>query len=130
MEGQNVFNYNFRRYPTHNYRHFKMSEEGYKMVRFAKTPKMSTYLVAFVISDFSSLSIVDNENKMTTSIWTPAEARDTAQYSNIITPKLLRSLEDFTNINYTESGMNKVDLVAIPDFAAGAMENWGLLTYR
>lgn len=96
------------------------------MVRFAKTPKMSTYLVAFVISDFPGLSSID----MSISIWARSDVRDAAKYAHTITPKLLKSLEDFTNIKYNESGLNKIDFVAIPDFAAGAMENWGLLTYR
>ena len=89
---------------------------------FEESPLMSSYLVAFVISDFKSLS--ENKNF---SIWTRPNAIETAKHSLTAATKLLKILEDITGIDYS---LPKMDLVAVPDFKAGAMENWGLVTFR
>lgn len=83
---------------------------------------MSTYLVAFVVSDFSHISSSDRF-----SVWTRSEAISQAKYSLEIGPKILSYFEQYFNISFP---LKKVDMVALPDFAAGAMENWGLITYR
>ncbi|XP_067008196.2 aminopeptidase N [Anabrus simplex] len=95
---------------------------------FQETPKMSTYLVAFVVSDFESLNVTDNGISFHT--WARSNAIETGKYSIEVTPGILNSLQNYTNILYNYSGLQKVDQVALPDFSAGAMENWGLVTYR
>lgn len=82
---------------------------------------MSTYLVAFVISDFVHLS--DGNF----SIWARQEALTQTHYALEIGPKILKYYEDFFDIKYP---LPKMDMIALPDFSAGAMENWGLITYR
>ena len=84
---------------------------------------MSSYLVAFVVSDFRFLTNADKN----VSVWTRPNAIENAQFSLVAATKLLKLLEEFTGIPYT---LPKMDLVAIPDFKAGAMENWGLVTFR
>lgn len=87
---------------------------------------MSTYLLAFVVTPFVAM---ENE-EYNYRVFARREAYETLNYSFIIGPDLLKSLESFTNFPYLDSGIGKLDQVAIPDFSAGAMENWGLVTYR
>ncbi|XP_011497942.1 PREDICTED: aminopeptidase N-like [Ceratosolen solmsi marchali] len=94
-----------------------------KTTSFFTTPPMSTYLLAFVVSDFTSIS---NKN-LNFSIYSRPNA---IQYGNMalnVSEKILKALEDFTGIPFH---INKMEQAAIPDFAAGAMENWGLVLYR
>lgn len=53
-----------------------------------------------------------------------------ALYAATIGPKSLKQMELYTGIPFSSMGLDKLDLIAIPDFAAGAMENWGLITFR
>ncbi|XP_011050630.1 PREDICTED: aminopeptidase N-like [Acromyrmex echinatior] len=95
---------------------------------FEKTPPMSTYLVAFVVSDFTSL-----QNNKNFRVWAkPTVEKDAKEFALKYGLETLQVLKNFTNIDYygKEQGMSKLDQIAIPDFAAGAMENWGLVTYR
>lgn len=87
---------------------------------------MSSYLNAYVISKFDYL-----ENSAYKSrVFSRTEALDDAFYTLFITPHLLESLENLTNIPFLSTGIGKLDQIAVPDFSAGAMENWGLITYR
>nr|CAD7409546.1 unnamed protein product [Timema cristinae] len=91
---------------------------------FQETPMpMSTYLVAFVVSDFVNLTSDDGKY----STWQRCDAVEQAQYSIDVSPSVMAALENFTELDYF---LPKLDQVAIPDFSAGAMENWGLVTYR
>ncbi|KAF5299269.1 hypothetical protein FQA39_LY02442 [Lamprigera yunnana] len=88
---------------------------------YQESVPMSTYLVAFVVSDFVGLK---NGNF---SVWVRKGAEHQAKYSLEIGPKILKYFEDFFKIKFP---LPKLDMIALPDFAAGAMENWGLVTYR
>lgn len=61
------------------------------------------------------------------SVWTRPGLAHTAEYALKIAGKILRYYEDFFGIEYP---LPKMDMIALPDFNAGAMENWGLITYR
>lgn len=87
---------------------------------------MSTYLLAFVIAPF----VYIESSKHNYRVFARREAYNTLTYSFSVGPPLLESLENFTDIPYLSTGIGKLDQVAIPDFSAGAMENWGLVTYR
>jgi len=82
---------------------------------------MSTYLVAFVVSEFS------HKDNGTFSVWTRRDAIQQADYALQVGPAILKYFEQYFQIPFP---LPKIDMVALPDFAAGAMENWGLITYR
>ncbi|XP_037920105.1 membrane alanyl aminopeptidase isoform X2 [Hermetia illucens] len=91
---------------------------------FKETPIMSTYLLAFIVSDFRARG--DKDFIVTAR----PEAYNQTEYAYNVGPPLLKNLETFTNYPYSTHGLGKMHLAGIPDFSAGAMENWGLLTYR
>lgn len=93
----------------------------YVWSHFQESLPMSTYLVAFVVSDFAKKS--DGNF----SVWARRDAIDTADYALEVGPKILRYFENFYKIKYP---LPKIDMIALPDFSAGAMENWGLMTFR
>ncbi|XP_018335613.1 aminopeptidase Ey [Agrilus planipennis] len=93
---------------------------------YQTTPIMSTYLVAFIVSDYASIYDPVDKN----GVWSRKEAIGTGDYGFQIAPKLVAAYENYTGIEYLSTGIGKLDQVAIPDFGAGAMENWGLITYR
>lgn len=82
---------------------------------------MSTYLVAFVVSDYKSLK--DGNF----AVWARADAIHSAKYALSFGVRVLSFLEKFFSLSYP---LPKVDMVALPDFSSGAMENFGLITYR
>uniref|UniRef100_A0A8C5BHS8 Aminopeptidase n=1 Tax=Gadus morhua TaxID=8049 RepID=A0A8C5BHS8_GADMO len=93
---------------------------------FDTSVRMSTYLVAFIVSDFLSVSKT-TQHGVKISVYASPEKIDQTSFALDAAVKLLDFYDDFFDIPYP---LPKQDLVAIPDFQAGAMENWGLTTYR
>lgn len=91
---------------------------------------MSTYLIAFVVSDFTCTDGADIESGIQHSVCSRNEAAATRALANEYGPNLTWALEDFTGIKYNSHKIPKIHQFAIPDFSAGAMENWGIITYR
>ncbi len=101
--------------------------EGAKLrIEFAPTMKMSTYLVAFVIGKLETTETVDVDGVPLRVVCTPGK-RHLGQFALEVGAFALRFFTDYFDIAYPG---DKVDLVAIPDFAAGAMENLGCITFR
>lgn len=97
-----------------------------KAVKFNRSPKMSTYLLAFVIGELKS--IATDKFRLPIKVWmTPDQKDDDGTFSLEVAAKTLAFYEKAFQAPYP---LPKMDMVAIPDFAAGAMENWGLVTYR
>lgn len=100
--------------------------EGRRLVRFAPTMVMSTYLVAFVVGPFEATDPVDIDGTPVRIIYPPGKA-DLAPFAEEVAAFSLRYFTDYFGIAYPG---DKLDLIAIPDFAFGAMENLGLVTFR
>lgn len=97
-----------------------------KAVKFNRSPRMSTYLLAFIIAELKSIS-TDNF-RLPIKVWmTPEQNEDDGKFALDVAAKTLAFYEKAFQAPYP---LPKMDMVAIPDFAAGAMENWGLVTYR
>jgi puromycin-sensitive aminopeptidase len=95
-------------------------------IRFAQTMKMSTYLVAFIVGKLQTTETIDVDGVPLRVVFTPGK-RPLADFGLAVGAFALRFFTEYFNIPYPG---DKVDLVAIPDFAAGAMENLGCITFR
>ncbi|MEO6989370.1 MAG: M1 family metallopeptidase [Aquihabitans sp.] len=100
--------------------------DGHRRVRFATTMSMSTYLVAFVVGPLEATDPVDVDGVPLRVIAPPGQAHLTP-FALDIGAFSLRFLADWYGIAYAG---DKLDLVAIPDFSFGAMENMGCVTFR
>ena len=94
---------------------------------FAKTPKMSTYLLAFAIGKFN---VVEGKTKNGITVRTFAPLNQDPKLLKLPNDIAIKSLDYYEDLFKTPYPLKKLDQVAIPDFEAGAMENWGLVTYR
>jgi puromycin-sensitive aminopeptidase len=101
-------------------------EGGLKIVRFADTIKMPTYLVAFVVGELEHTEPTP-VGPTPVSIWCVPGKRRLAAFGQEIAVASLKYFEDYYGLPYPG---DKLDLLAIPDFAAGAMENLGAITFR
>ncbi|KAF7266417.1 hypothetical protein GWI33_020248 [Rhynchophorus ferrugineus] len=103
-----------------------MNETGWVWDHFEPSPPMSTYLVAFTISDFESLS-ANSSTGTVFKVWAPKDDLPKAQYALEAAQEILPYFENYFGIKYP---LPKLDLVAIPSFGMDAMENWGLIQFR
>ncbi|XP_064191655.1 aminopeptidase N-like [Anguilla rostrata] len=105
--------------------------EGTKVTvtKFEPTKRMSTYLLAFIVCDFAYVSAPEDRDNVLIRIWARRKAIEKGQgeYAHNVTGRILKFYESYFNVTYP---LSKSDQVALPDFNAGAMENWGLVTYR
>ncbi len=99
---------------------------GLKRVQFRETPRMSTYLVAFVVGDLESVETRIPSGTLV-RVWTTPGRREQGRFALETAARLLAYYNDYFGIPFP---LEKLDHLAIPDFAAGAMENWGAITYR
>ncbi|XP_078539355.1 aminopeptidase N-like [Lissotriton helveticus] len=94
---------------------------------FGKTPKVSTYLLAFIVCDFDKIEKMNNNVQI--RIWARKKAiqENQGEYALNVTGPILTLVQEYYRAPYP---LPKSEQVAIPDFSAGAMENWGLIAYR
>jgi hypothetical protein len=115
-------------------------------VRFATSVRMSTYLVAFIVCDFENVTTATARG-LPVSLWAPQGRAEASRFALDVAARVVDAYESFFGVLFP---LPKIDLVAIPDFgglrarrarahmvnaqparaAAGALENWGLITFR
>ncbi|MDR0957375.1 MAG: M1 family metallopeptidase [Candidatus Nomurabacteria bacterium] len=101
--------------------------EPYQSVKFQPTPKMSTYLLALVIGDLHKKTAKTKGGVEVNVYATPAQPADSLDFALDVATRTIDYYDEYFGVKYP---LLKSDHVAIPDFSAGAMENWGLVTYR
>jgi puromycin-sensitive aminopeptidase len=104
----------------------RVTADGRSVIRFADTMTMSSYLVAFVVGRLETTATVDVDGIPLRVVHVPGKSHLTALGLDV-GAFCLRWFQDYYGIAYPG---DKVDLVALPDFAAGAMENLGCITFR
>lgn len=95
-------------------------------VTFEQTPPMSTYLIAFVIGELSTLEKVDEMDTIQRII-VPKGSVGTGEFALDASIGSMKLLSVYFKRFYP---LPKLDLVAVRDFQSGAMEHWGMVTYR
>ena len=100
-------------------------EGPYKTTTFEDTPPMSTYLVAFIVSELKSVS--NKTGRVPVTVWATPGNEQEGQFAADLAAQTIDFFEDTFKIAYP---LKKMDMVAVHEFSAGAMENWGLVTYR
>ena len=94
---------------------------------FEKTPRMSSYLLAFVIGELHKKT-ARTKSGVEVNVWaTPAQNETTLDFALDIATRSIDFYDEYFGVKYP---LPKSDHVALPDFSSGAMENWGLITYR
>ena len=99
---------------------------GLRAVRFETTPPMSTYLLGFAVGDMTCIEERSGSGTLM-RVWATTGNEERGRFALDVSLRLLDYFNDYFGIPYP---LPKLDHLAIPDFAAGAMENWGCITYR
>ncbi|XP_073947125.1 puromycin-sensitive aminopeptidase [Choristoneura fumiferana] len=97
-----------------------------RYVRFDTTPIMSTYLVAVVVGEYDYVEKTSRDGVLV-RVYTPVGKSKQGMFALEVAARVLPYYKEYFDIAYP---LPKIDLIAIADFSAGAMENWGLVTYR
>lgn len=104
----------------------KPADNGLIETVFETTPKMSTYLLAFVIGQLGFKEAKTRDGVVVRAYATPDNVKFT-DFALDVSVKCLEFYNDYFGIEYP---LAKCDMIALPDFSSGAMENWGCITYR
>ncbi len=94
-------------------------------IKFSTSPKMSSYLVALSVGDWKCVS--DHTDGVKVSVCTVPGKENLAQFPLAASKYILHYYNNYYGIKYP---LPKLDNIAVPDFQAGAMENWGAIIYR
>lgn len=100
--------------------------DGKNKTTFMNSVKMSTYLVCFAVHRFDFVERI-SEGGIPLRIYAQPSQMHTAVYAANVTKVIFDYFEQYFDMKYS---IPKLDQIAIPDFGTGAMENWGLVTYR
>jgi len=103
-------------------------DSKYKKYTFEKSVTMSTYLLAVTVTDFKNIKTSTSKG-VETGIYARASLIDNGEmdFTSIVSPQIIDVYDNFFNVFYP---LKKSDQMCVPDFDAGAMENWGLVIYR
>ncbi len=105
----------------------QVEENGKLVSTFNTTPKMSTYLLAWVIGDMHHKTAT-TKSGVEVNVWaTPAQRPESLDFALDIATRTIDFYDEYFDTPYP---LPKSDHVSLPDFSSGAMENWGLVTYR
>ncbi|KAH8885332.1 hypothetical protein GQ53DRAFT_365934 [Thozetella sp. PMI_491] len=109
----------------------KETKPGKKLVSFERTPVMSTYLLAWAVGDFEYIeAFTDREydgKKLPVRVYTTRGLKEQGQWALQHAPKIIDFFSEQFDLDYP---LPKSDILAVHEFTHGAMENWGLVTYR
>ncbi|KAH6885724.1 peptidase family M1-domain-containing protein [Thelonectria olida] len=107
------------------------SKDGWQVVSFETSPVMSTYLLAWAFGDFEYIEAFTdrqyNGKQIPVRVYTTRGLKDQGQWALQHAPKIIDFFSEIFDIDYP---LPKSDLIAVHEFTHGAMENWGLVTYR
>lgn len=101
-------------------------KQGRRLIKFAESPRMSTYLVTLLVGEFEATAPC-RVNGVDIRVWTVQGRKHLGVYARDMAAKFLPYLNDYFKYPYA---WQKLDLIALPDFEAGAMENPGAITFR
>lgn len=100
---------------------------GLTTVRFQKSERMVTYLACFIVCDFEYQEKITDIHGTKFRVYATPEQRDAVKYALDIGANITDYFANYFGLQYP---LPKQDMIAIPDFVSGAMEHWGLITYR
>ncbi|KAI0389382.1 peptidase family M1 [Xylariaceae sp. FL0594] len=107
------------------------TRDGYQLVSFERTPVMSTYLLAWAVGDFEYIEAFTerkyNGKQIPVRVYTTRGLKEQGHWALEHAPKTIDLFSESFGIDYP---LPKSDLLAVHEFTHGAMENWGLVTYR
>lgn len=107
--------------------HSQRVENDLLVTQFERTPRMSTYLLAWVTGELHKKTAT-TKGGVEVNIWaTPAQPAESLDFALDIATRTIDFFDEYFDTPYP---LPKSDHVALPDFSSGAMENWGLITYR
>nr|XP_054773505.1 glutamyl aminopeptidase-like [Lytechinus pictus] len=101
-------------------------ENGLEVTHFNPSVPMSTYLACFIVCQFEYKEMNTSSN-IPFRVYAPKDVIDQVDYSLMIGVNITDFYEEYFDLGYP---LPKLDMIAIPDFVSGAMEHWGLITYR
>ena len=102
-------------------------ESDLLVTSFDTTPRMSSYLLAWVVGELQKKTTKTKSGVEVNIYATPAQTSDSLDFALDIATRGIEFFDDYFDVPYP---LPKSDHVALPDFSSGAMENWGLVTYR
>ncbi len=103
----------------------ELKRDQKKLVVFGTTPKMSSYLLYLGVGNYDTIS--DRLGKLKINVITTPGKKKLASLALGYAKRCIKFFEGYFGVPYP---LPKIDFIAIPDFAAGAMENWGAITFR
>ena len=98
---------------------------GSVILKFKESPIMSTYLVAWIVGELEFIEMT-NEDGILVRVYTTQGLKEQGHFSLHVAAKTLSFFSRYFDEPYP---LPKMDMIAVPDFSNGAMENWGLVTY-
>jgi len=103
------------------------TENELLVTEFDTSPRMSSYLLAWVVGELQKKSATTKSGVEVNIYATPAQSADSLDFALDIATRGIEFFDEYFDVPYP---LPKSDHVALPDFSSGAMENWGLVTYR